>query len=376
MHNSANQFSLACLLTCIFVSGNAQIMDKEYARYQSVYYPTLAYDLPVKYEKAANYISEKRIDRVTITKLEINKKGKTKSWKYYQTYYFNKDGQPIKMQGGKKGKSASYEYKLTQGVEDYKKRIYLKNGKLHSTEEMYEDRRNGYARKTIYLDKNNDTSGLIILNNIDTTTLMSEDFYYKKGKLKYKWVNEYYPNKSKKKTSVYKRGKLQYVWDYQCKDEGIEIAKHKDTSTVCISREYDSDSVLTVVSQSVDDKGKLTKTVSRRNKYYKTLSSKTYHGSEDKLSTSWYQTFAQDTILTSSRFEKYKNGIKTYASISTYAKNGDLISKTKENYKKKTGELTSKNEVTYVYDDLTRPSRMITTNVITGAKKITLFNYE
>ena len=150
---------------------------------------------------------------------------------------------------------------------------------------MIEDKDNSqYSRLVYVINSKGDTASKRVIGRIDTISLTSQDYYFKKGKLVYSWHNEFYANKTRKRTAMLNRkGKEKFVWDYQCKDEGVEIKKHKDTSTVCISKVYGVDSVLTEVHNTVSESGKLRKTIYKYNKKHQMLEYKMTEGSNDRI---------------------------------------------------------------------------------------------
>lgn len=138
-----------------------------------------------------------------------------------------------------------------------------------------------------------------ILYKYDSSRV-TESEYYKKNmdKPMEKWIYEYYPNHSKKSSTLFKYGKIKYVWNYECKEEGELIKKHKDTTIVCEKTAFDKDSNKTVTSRQFNQRGKPYKNVYVYNKANKLIESRHYNHKDilrnslvqnpDNSSNIWY----------------------------------------------------------------------------------------
>lgn len=345
-------------------------------RYIVISYPDMQRFFPVRSNRSSQYIKERGIDSFRVIRTKINKRGKEKQLKYWHQYNFNNEGEITHFEGSKKGKLSSYSYDYLQGVKWNREIVYKKKGKLKRRETMIENFDGAQYSRMVYVQNiDGDTVSKTILNSMDTTTMTGTDYFYKKGKLNYKWFNEYYPNRSKKRTTVYnKKGKEKFVWDYQCKDEGVEIKKHKDTSTVCVSKEYDKDSILTEVHHYVGEKGNLIKTVLKYNKKHQMILYKRVKGSNEIPMSEYTYTFASnDTILTSSHSKQYWKGKLGYEYFKEFDVKGDITSNIRKNFKR--GKLVSETNVGYRYDAFGRPAKKIATDVVDGTKQVWYFTY-
>jgi hypothetical protein len=230
-------------------------------------------------------------------------------------------------------------------------------------------------RQFFKIDKRGDTASKSVINEIDTNTLESIDYYYVKGKLKYTWYNEYYPNKSKKRSTFYKKGKEKYVWDYQCKEEGVEVKKHKDTSTICISKEWDKDSVLTMTYNTVQANGEVEKTITKYNKNRQRIYYKRMVGKDDVVRSEENYTYAADgKTLTLSDVAYYTKGELSSRRIRTYDEDGYEINHRQLRYKN--GVLKGEYATTYVFDGENKPVKRISTSTTTGVQTIDYYVYE
>jgi hypothetical protein len=193
----------------------------------------------------------------------------------------------------------------------FRERTYTSNGFKKMPDYLSVDRKGKEIRKNSYI-YNNDT--LIteeskfkrgkffarILNKYDSTRTI-ESFYYKKDQdqPKRRWVYEYYPDHSKKSSTLYdEKGKIKYVWNYECKPEGELAKKHKDTTAICRTEETDKDGNKTVTLRKFNAKGKPYKEVSVYNKDNKMIEMRYYNSKDiiyyryvqnpDHLITAWY----------------------------------------------------------------------------------------
>jgi hypothetical protein len=313
--------------------------------------------MPVSYDKQASYIKERNIEQITTHKQEFNKKGKAKKVQRYRVMGFDTAGRPISLAGGKTGKPISWANKFYYNNFDfpYKSVALDGDGKVKQTNVHDYDTVGKIHFHYYEINKKGDTSLQCKRGRKDTVSLTSTDYYFKKGKLKYTWVNEYYPNKSKKQTIVYnKKRKQEYVWDFQCKEDGVELAKQKDTSTICSSKTYDADSTITEVYLSVDSRGVAYKEVYKRNKYGKTLE---YSRSNEKegwqINDSKYVFAADGKTMVGYSYRYYRKGIMTTEWDTTLDAAGNRIAQISNTYKK--GVLESSTTETYEYDKHNRP---------------------
>lgn len=268
----------------------------------------------------------------------------------------------------------SYEY--LQGVDGRREIIYREKGKLKEHKKMNQQfGKHSHSRQVVVLNEKGDTINQILTGERDTINLNSTDRYYRKGKLKYTWINEFHPNQSQKKTTVYNgKGKTKYVWDYQCKDEGVEVKKHKETSTICVSKQYDKDSSYTSVYHLVSPKGVLTKTIYRYSRYKTILYYKSTSGPDDRLNYKVQYTYKNDTILSKRVSKYYIKGALASEYIKGYDGNGELIADVTKTFRK--GELRSENRVIYKYDAFGRPMQRISADVTDGERSIWFYAYE
>ena len=189
------------------------------------------------------------------------------------------------------------------------------------------------------------------------------------------WFNEYYPDKSLKKTSFYNgKGKLKYVWDYQCKEEGMEVKKHKDTSTVCVSKEYDQDSILTTIYHTIGTDGNITKTINKRNRKGKFISYKRTKGVDDLPVSEYNLTYAtDDTTLISSISYGYAKGKLISERKKSFDDEMNLTSSSFKSYKK--GVLKEEIVYTFEYDTQGRPIKKVANKKNSGTQEIWNLSY-
>lgn len=91
-----------------------------------------------------------------------------------------------------------------------------------------------------------------------------ECFSYKNSKPGFhrKWIYSYYPDKSRKSSTLYNaKGKIIHTWNYECKPEGELQSKHKDTTDVCKKVKTDSSGNKIITERKFDEKGKVIRVV-------------------------------------------------------------------------------------------------------------------
>ncbi|MCB0734295.1 MAG: hypothetical protein H6608_10350 [Flavobacteriales bacterium] len=148
---------------------------------------------------------------------------------------------------------------------------------------------------------------------------------HKKGKLSKYYLYTYHPNGDKASTHLYNRkGKEKYVWEYDCKPEGVEVKKHKDTSTVCVNKQYDENGTRTEVQLTTDEKGKMRKVVRVYNRQERLVSQANYSGVNEELKNKFTYTYDSDTIMRSELYQYYDKGILHHHSETQYNEDGQI----------------------------------------------------
>jgi hypothetical protein len=175
----------------------------------------------------------------------------------------------------------------------------------------------------------------------DSTRLTESDYYIKNSEVpKEKWVYEYYANHSKKRSTFYKKGKVKYVWNYECKEEGELIKKHKDTTMICENTEFDIAGNKTVTLRKFNQKGKPYKEVYVYNKENKIIETRFYNEKDilinkfvqnpDNFSTVWY--YFNNKGMERYRYENIYNSKNNIIEESRYKNQNILTSKKTYNY--------------------------------------------
>ncbi|NNJ54975.1 MAG: hypothetical protein HKP14_02515, partial [Bacteroidia bacterium] len=295
---------------------------------------------------------------------------------YTHTYNFDDHGLISFSESYKKGeKTWSSLYTYNEAKQPYVTSSISMNKKGNiEKSEFYWHADSSRASEYVVTNSKGDTTFRSERSNIQD--LKSIDNYYRKGKLKKYWVNEYYENKSLKKTILYSgKGKEKYIWDYQCKEEGIEIKKQKDTTTRCESVSKDKDGITTHVYHTVNEKGELFKTINKQNKAGKYFYFKRTKGPKDLLlfeQTTFYK--EDDSTRIGLQYAGYRKGEKSYSYKYTYDSKGNEISRFYEKYKK--GEMVKNAQTTYEYDSNNRPIKRLTSDSLSKEQYITEYTYD
>lgn len=356
------------------VSPNDQLYWKRYNTF--TYRPYNAY-LPVAYLKQDDFIKQRGIKEYMVHTKHFKDNGKARKIWFYHTFSFDTAGRCIGLKGGKFDKPVSWSNSFKYNEKGY---MYVmesrdKEGELSGVQQhnYYKDTPGLYD--FVKMNGVGDTLEYTIRKPRDTASQTSYDYYFKKGKLKYTWFNEYYPDGQNKRTTVTnKKGKVEYVWDFKCKEDGVETAKHIDTSTMCVSIEYDKDSVLTKVSMTVDSRGTMYKVVEKQNKYKKLLSYKKTNETKGYLVSEYSNTYAADekTVLVHNYKYCLKGKVRSDTKT-TYDVQGNMLSKQVKTYKK--GVEQKRTNVVYEYDSENRPIARKSLLANGSPSQITLFKY-
>ncbi|MFT5347892.1 MAG: hypothetical protein ACI9M3_000927 [Bacteroidia bacterium] len=364
--------------TTAAAQSNYKIANESGLRYRTfTYYYNNAAKLPVEYSKTEEYIVKKGIDTLTMRSERVKKNGRVKYKSRLMRYIYNENGEVKRVDGlNKKNDKLQWYTLLTYDANGHQHEVisYDKTG-LQTLKQVYLsiDSTRGY-RLFYKIDKSGDTMTKVIVGGIDTNRLVSADYYYFKGKLKYTWHNEYYPNKSRKRCTFYRKGKEKYVWDYQCRKEGIEIKKHKDTSKVCVNKELDQDSILTTTYHTVQVNGVLEKVTIKTNKYYQRLYYKRMVGTDDVMQLEETYQYATDgKTLLNSEVTYYKKNEIANIREKMFDENGDETKNSIVYYKK--GVLYSRYTTNYEYDTDSRPIKCISTSSKDGSQLIDYYMY-
>lgn len=346
-------------------------------RYRTSMYNTYSYTMPVIYDKHEDYVKNRAITKFTQEKQSFSKRGKAQKIKWYRTFNYDTAGRCVGVAGGRAGKPLSWQNKYAYNDKGFIYQIISldKKGEVTGIKQYDYDTVSEIRYHYYEINKNGDTTVQSKRGRLDTISLTSTDYYYKKGKLKYTWENAYYPNKSKKQTIVYnKKGKQEYVWDFQCKEEGLERTKQKDTSTICTSKTYEADSTVTEVYLTIDSKGIAYKEVYKKNKFGKTLE---YSRSNEKegwqLNNSRYTYATDGKTMIAYSYSYYQKGLLTTEWNTMLDTVGNRVAQTSNTYKK--GVLESSTTENYEYDKQNRPIVKKVLLADGNPREITTFKY-
>ncbi|MFZ4413463.1 MAG: hypothetical protein ACOYOV_10305 [Bacteroidales bacterium] len=130
-----------------------------------------------------------------------------------------------------------------------------------------------YDNKGNMIDnKSTNHKGMLIFHTVNTFNdkgkISSCDSYYgKKQKLSSRMLYTYYANGDKETTTQLDAlGKIIRVWSYACSSDGVERKIKKDTVQVCRIADYNKDGGFTITNRTLNEEGKLERTVSKFNR--------------------------------------------------------------------------------------------------------------
>lgn len=346
-------------------------------RYRGISYSSYNLRMPVKYDKQKEFLKERDIKSFSTQVQRFNKKGKAQKVRFYKTFEIDTGGRVSKVSGGRTGKSIGWSNIMRYNDKGYL--YYLetlnKEGKVTQIQQSnyYKDRIGYYD--FVKMSGDGDTLLYTIREPLDTHTLTSSDYLFKKGKLKYTWHNEYYPDKNiKKTTATDKKGKVKYVWSFDCKDEGVEINKRKDTTTTCVSREYSKDSILTIVKMSISSNGSMNKFVHKYNRDKKTIYYSNSNETKGYLLNEAAYEYNEIGEMIKYIYTNYHKGETSRIYTQSYDNAGNVVTNETTKYKK--GEVVDRSVETYDFDDKKRPIVRKRTDAEGNIKTITTYTYD
>lgn len=351
----------------------AKVNAQDYYKYRKVTDPFVFLELPVLDAKKKQYIIDNNIRRIETKRYGFKKNGKQKKYFYGNRFFFNSNGQILEIFGKTNKKflgSSSYTYYDDGRLESHS--YFNRKGEL---EKFHRQHFEGVKRAYVQLNADSDTLLYVVrgLKNEDNSAV---DLYYKKGKLKYRWVNEYDEADKLQQVTIYKgNGKVKYIWDYRCKEEGAEILKHKDTTTICTSVTENEDGTTTYVYQNVNEKGELVKSINRMNKSGKLEHYRRLKGVEEVIAYEYDIEYDDDdSTITNTLSKYYRKGTLRSVTDKTFDADHYFVSHVTTRFKK--GEIVSESVRQYEYGQNGLPSRYTRENKVKKSKGVTEFNFD
>ncbi len=362
-----NVLILLCILTT--TSASAQ----SWMRYKTILPPQWKINLPTPPATFHNYIVDHQIDTLHITYHRITKNGQVKRGKEVSHYAFNDQGMIMEFNQFRKGvskKRETYTYDTMNNLTS--KLIYNKKNLVSFAQFQEFDKRN--STRYLSIAWNKDTSYEVVRIGMNDQR-KSYEYLYKKGKLKNRWENEFYPDSTRKKSTLYNgKGKVKYVWDYRCKEEGVEIYKHKDTSKICLEKSTDNQGITTYLYKWVEEDGTLITTLNKMNRFNKMIYIKQTQGIENRITfENVWEYYDNDTSLKFHSNTSYRKGNISWTSKKSYDKNGNETESSNVHYNKGKVVGTYKQSYTYFADN--RPKQRILFNEEKGTQRIIEYTY-
>jgi len=360
---------LIAICTFFFVKASAQ----DYYNYRKITDPFHFINLPVLDDMKKQYIVDNHISSVATKRYGFKKNGKRKRYYYGSTFTFNELGQITKVKGRNHKKDIGYsEYTYYKNGKLATHAYYNRKGKL---EKYHKQHFEGVERAYIQLDTDLDTV-LYVVKGLKKGNNIATDYFYKKGKLKYRWINEYDVDDKLQQVTIYKgNGKVKYIWDYRCIEEGAEILKHKDTTTICTSVTENEDGTTTYVYQNVNEKGELVKCINRMNKSGKLEHYRRLKGVEEVVAYEYDIEYDDDdSTITNTLSKYYRKGTLRSVTDKTFDADHYFVSHVTTRFKK--GEIVSESIRQYEYGQNGLPSRYTRENKVKKSKGVTEFNFD
>lgn len=359
------------ILATIFLFNVLQSSAQLYKRNQRIYNPTVFIDLPVTEEAKKDYLMNQQVDSIAISEYFYKKNGNRRAHYNFTKFDINDKGQVVGIVRFEKDKLYNHSlYTYNTDGEITQHLLYNKKGEIDGSAFQNFD----VHKLDYYVVKKGDTTARVIRGKKENN-LQSRDYYYRKGKLKYSWLNEYNDENKVEQVTMFKgNGKVKYVWDYRCKEEGVEINKHKDTTTMCTSITEEEDGTTTYVYQYVNDKGELYKYINRLNKADKVTHYRRLKGVEEVIEYEIdYEYADDDSSVISTLTKSHRKGNLYRVSDQNYDIDGFFISLTVTFFKK--DEITSTYSTSFEYNEAGLPFRYVTENTTKKYKRVEEYTF-
>jgi len=164
-----------------------------------------------------------------------------------------------------------------------KEKYFDKKGNLKYWWEVIYDKKGNMIES-----KSSNKKGVLIYHTVNSINengkiTVCDSYHGKKHKLFSRMLYTYYSNGEKEtSTQLDANGKIVKVWSYACSAEGIERKTKKDTVQVCKIADYDKDGGFTITNRTLNEKGKLERTVARFSKDSVQIEANRYNN-EDRI---------------------------------------------------------------------------------------------
>lgn len=320
-----------CIVILTMISINLCAQKGEY-NFNYMFYTNFESDLA--YRVPGSSIKDKTVN------IQISKPGKKKIKEHKKEY--DKNGKMTRFWRISDGKEELLTLNKFDNNSELLSHKSYKNGKLKRGSEL-ERNAKGKLIKLERFGKENQLRTTKVWNYNEEGCLMGSTYENAKGKLKRKWDYEYYEECKKKKSTLSNgKGKILKVWTYECKQEGEILQKKKDVTQYCEWEEADQEYLMTI-TQSLDEKGRIYKRISKYRAKDTALVSIKRYNKDDELIYDQQFDFSAFKPLSSTGYKKGKERHKT---VFTYNSN-NLASYT---YSRK-GKTRYKAEYSYDAED-------------------------
>ena len=269
-----------------------------------------------------NGITKKAIKDNGVSKtILVNKRGD--KVRYQTITNYDKNGNITELIG--KNKKGIIKWRTKYTYNDKNKALTIHNykkGKLKNVHYFeYNEKGNITAE---YLQKGSNEKRLTNdWKYNDEKCLTKSNHYRKNGKIKNIWKYEYHSKCKKSKSVLYNsKNKVVQTWTYECKDEGEILKKKKNETQICnwdtIATDY-----LVKVAQFFNEKGEITKSVSKYTLDTLILE-RTYYNKNDILT---YKATYDKSYNKPLKRISYRKGVAKYVWENKYENNNAIYTK-------------------------------------------------
>jgi hypothetical protein len=259
-----NKLKILTVIFVLVVSGiQSAYAQKYYSYYSELYFP-MWYNSKYYFPKE-NITREMHVEKVLL--IETNyKSGKASKQKVIRAKKYDQNGNEAEFFNFNRKGKIKYANISTFDTANYRTEQIINKRKRQISHIKAVYNQNGQCIEFAHYNKKGKPGNKMVYT-WDSTKLF-EAFSYKKGTdLKYKWVHEYYPNKTNKKITKYdSKGKIKKVWTYDCSILGEIQKKHEDTIKMCRIDSVDHEGLLYRVHRQSMENGKMYTTIYKYSK--------------------------------------------------------------------------------------------------------------
>jgi hypothetical protein len=302
-------YKYSLIVFLIFIGG----FQTAVAQWSSSYFPDFYYPSwtnPNYYNRKEIGIKENNIHSQIIIK-EGYKKGKPVRETIDQIKTFDKSGNEVAFTNSRSnGKIINRTTSRFDTANNHIQQLSFNRKKLVSDDRASYDHFNHCTGFTHYNSKGKLTRKME--HDWDSTNQLEARSYKNGTDLTYKWVFEFYPDKTSRKATKYNaNGKVKKVWTYDCSLLGEKVQKHEDTVKMCHFDSTDSQGYYYKIYKESRENGKLYKTIYKYSKDSLFVGYK-YYDEKNRIISMYDVSYSGDTSISTYKSYNKRGKIRVH----------------------------------------------------------------